>query len=350
MGARRRCCCDCRIAIDDFNRDNATDMGVNWPEEYQTGDWQIDGNEAIEYDGAGRTRYKQRHPVPHESSVVYLNTVAEQDGDIYEILINYKDANNFHLAQFEVEDRISESGYMGGYIRLYSVVGGVPGLLIEDDIGEITGTVRWFEAIIGDHTFCARVENNGALLTWELTDLISQGYYAGMGVAGRSGIRVDNWEWLEHLETKAGCPFCYCRCDDNPLQKKLTATVVDATGRMAAANGCSIDLEWVGNQEVGVLGAYGGQWYGEKTCVCDSFRIILGCSIDFSKEGFYLSPIVYCDTSPTTRYPLEESTCEPFYLRFGPIAVTGGDLVCQCGTPDEWGMYETGEYYIEITE
>ena len=350
MGARRRCCCGCRIAIDDFNRDDATELGPAWPEDHQTGDWQILGNRAIELDGAGRARYFMEHPVPDESMVVYLDTVAEQDGDIYEILINYKDADNFHLAQFEVEDRTATLGYMGGFIRLYSVVGGVPALMIEDDIGEIQGTSRTFTAIIGDGTFCAQVSANGALITWELAALISHGYYAGMGTAGRAGIQLDNWEWLEHLATKPGCPFCYCRCENNPLPKKLTATIVDATGRMAAANGCTIELEWVGNQGVGVIGARGGSWFGEKICGCDYFRIVMQCSIDFSLAGFNIDPVVNCDTVPTQRYPLAGSTCEPFYLRFGPIQVTAFDYVCQCGEMDEWGSYGPGEYYVEITE
>jgi len=321
-----------------------------WPTIWQTGDWDIYNQTAQQNDTQGRATFAMRHPVPDESMVAYLDTVDEQDGDVYEVIVNWKDANNFHFARLVCEQRASP--FMEGTLSLWSVSGGVEGMLADKDIGEIEGTSRTIIAIISEAGFCASVTKNRMMALWEYPALIPEGYYAGMGAAQRPGIQVDNFAFEEHLETKVGCPYCWCKCDDHPVHKQLTATIVDATGRMAGEEGRTITLDWLTDAPYTTI-QYAGQWFGENSDGCDLWRLILGCAINYTVDGFTMDSAGGCNTVPSQGvplYPNEGSTCVPFFLRFGPFSVGASDLVCQCGTPDEWGNYEAGEYYIEVTE
>ena len=134
------------------------------------------------------------------------------------------------------------------------------------------------------------------------------------------------------------------------MKKKLTATVVDCTGRMTCAENCEIELDWQ-QPSVGYTPEYSG-WYGVKLC-CGTDCYIdahLVCGYDQDAETMQLTVPVTCNTGTDTFFALPGSTCNPLYLRFGPFLATGSDLVCGCGTPDEWGMYEDGEFYIEVTD
>jgi hypothetical protein len=57
-----------------------------------------------------------------------------------------------------------------------------------------------------------------------------------------------------------------------------------------------------------------------------------------------------CNTGGKSLFTSPGSTCDPIFFRFGPFSASEGDFGCMCGTTDEWGMYEYGEFYIEITE
>jgi hypothetical protein len=342
---RRRCCCPCKYGEDQFTRADDDLLGDLWPIGWQTGDWDLFGNTALQLEEAGRAIFVTKHPVPDGSMVVYLDTVDEQDGDIYEVIVSWKDYNNFHFVQFEVgEEGVPPMRI--GEIRLYSVTGGTQTLLGLQAIGELIGTDRTITAIIGQAGFCAFVSGNGAMTTWELATPIGGGHWAGMGVAGRADMQVDNFEVSEHLDTKSGCPYCYCRCGDNPIQKQLIATIVDANGRVAAAEGCEIELEWNYENE--------GAWKGEFNCCAGLWKVVLHCSIDFSVEGFALESN-YCNTDPGSfvpLYPLPGSYCSPLSMKFGPFSVGRFDFTCECGDWDpEWGDWrENGEYYVVVTE
>jgi hypothetical protein len=206
------------------------------------------------------------------------------------------------------------------------------------------------QAIISRTQFCATITNAVLSLVWYgMPDLIANGYYAGMGVDGREDIAVDNWEFFQHLETFKGCPFCICHCEDYPIAPKLVATIVDATNRLVDFNGCEIELSW----DRLLL-----NWQQDPAARCNcgatanDLGLILTCdSVNFTLENIGLQVSQTChDTAKLNSHvfnPLvPPSTCDPFFLRFGPIVVLASDLTCCYDIMN----LDPSEYYIEVTE
>jgi hypothetical protein len=341
----RRCCCvkGCLIGDDNFNRDDAETLGPKWMDAIE-GTWHIVSEEAVEQTGTGRILFAKRHPVPAPSMAVYLDATDPQDGDIYELLVNAdEDGDNYHLARFTIDGSTVTIG-------LYRVTGSGETLLEEED------TVGWTEepfrmqAIISRTQFCASMTTATLSQVWyAMPSLFNNGYYAGMGVDGRAEIAVDNWEFFQHLETFEGCPFCICHCENYPIAPKLLATIVDATNRLADFEGCEIELSW----DRILL-----NWQQDPAARCDcgassnDLGLILTCdSTYFTLEDIGLQVSKTChDSAKLSSHvfnPLvPPSTCDPFFLRFGPVVVAAGDLTC-CYDPMN---LNPSEYYIEITE
>ena len=352
----RRCCCGCEIGHDYFNRADSLTLGSNWPDTIegntaQTGDWDIHDNTAEMQDASGgRAVFKTKHPVPDESMYVGINCPDMHVGDIYEVIVNWKDMSNFHYAQIEVtiED---PPGVMWLTARLYSVSGGIPGLLLELEVGQnyadvITGLHHTnLVALIGDEGFCAIIDNVAIHKIWEMASPITGGYWAGMGASGRDDIQIDNFYFSQHAETDPTCPYCICKCADGyPFPKQLTATFVDCTGRMVGAEGCTIVLDW---QQETIAGAppYSG-WYGFSEDCCGRLDVNFICNDGGTAQEMQCTVPASCNTNNLSLYASEASTCSPLILRFGPFQVTTSDLVCMCGTPF---TDPDGEFYIEIT-
>jgi hypothetical protein len=308
-----------------------------------SGTWHIESNQAVEQTGTGRILFATRHPVPDPSMVAYLDATDPQDGDVYELLVNAdEDGDNYHLARFTIDGSTITIG-------LYRVTTGGESLLEEEDTVGWNGSAFRMTAIISRTQFCASITNATLSLTWyAMPDLFVDGYYAGMGVDERADIPVDNWEFYQHLETYTGCPFCICHCEEYPIAPALLATIVDATGRMAGFEGCELELYW---------DRLNTDWRQDPTgrCTCGANSIdldlILTCdSVNYTLENIGLSVNGTCfDTVLGSGYEFNPlvppSTCDPFYLKFGPIEIAGSDLTCCFAT-----LGEGGEYYIEITE
>ena len=338
--APRRCCCgvtSCIIFEDSFNRANASSLGVNWLDDGSG--WSIATNQAV---GTGVAILDIPHPTPSGSMVVSFLTVDEEVGDIYRVLVNVLDGDNYHVATF------TKTGADAGTIALGKVVGGSYTLIRSLAIVGMTGVTRRFGASISSLEFCASITNAVLSTVYATTapTLIVDGIYSGMdGVRADSNITVDNFIFGHHSETILFCSSCVCSCSGYPIPPVLTATLT-GTGRMSGLS-CSFAIEWE---------RITGNWKGTSTCCNTQWNVALVCPSSGNVLDFRLSVDRCADSdtagtvgvngyvSPGTR-TTNEGTCDPIYLLFGPFFVGMSDLICTCGTP----LTVSGTYIIEIT-
>jgi hypothetical protein len=127
---------------------------------------------------------------------------------------------------------------------------------------------------------------------------------------------------------------------------RTVEALITGTGRMADLGTCTLTLTW---------DRVDGAWHGSTVC-CNGFTLTLDCASGpaWRPEDFRLSVLGCTDSyggDATLNASGAYSRCDPFYLYFGPFAVPGSDLVCQCGTQDPMTMlYPDGEFIVEITE
>lgn len=361
MGARRRCCCGgCEIGRDQFNRDDSLTLGPKWPATIegntaQTGDWDIHDNTAEMQDASGGSAiFGTKHPIPDESMVAWINCPDMRVGDIYEIIVNWKDMNNYHFGQVEVTVE-SPQFVMWITARLGVCSGGVRSILMEVEVGrsfrdQVTGLHHIvLNALIGDEGFCLNMLGTGPDVPkiWDEATPIAGGYWAGIGASGRDDIQVDDFVFWKHFENLRDCPYCVCKCGNTTIPKTLTATIVDCTGRMVEAEGCEVTLEWQQETVAGLPNYPYSGWYGTTSC-CASGGIMVNFQCADSDDPTETTCYTLdCNTGGATLSANEGSTCSPLYLRFGPFYATVGDLICGCGQPF---VDPSGEFYIEITE
>lgn len=159
------------------------------------------------------------------------------------------------------------------------------------------------------------------------------------------------------------CNDCFCRCLDLAVDKTLTLTVVNATGRALCHGGYTCTLTWEWNSGT-------DRWKGTYTVVSgiysQDFEWCLTCESFGDNDplnpgqNFKLSlcsatgcAATWPDTHLTVWRPVTGTTCSPLRLRFGPMTHEDTDLTCfLCYPPDpfHFDAYDnTGEYYIEVT-
>jgi len=319
------------IVADDFGRADNASLGASWIE-YPSAAFEIFSNQVRSVNG-GKAIHNTVHPTPSGSMAVYIDTVAENEGDVYDLLVNVVDANNHHLARFVRNDLFDSE------ILLYIVSGGVETLLNSAVIGSISGTARTFSAFIADNEFCAQVTFGITSQVTADTTLKALGYQAGIGTTTLS-LLMDNFEFAHHLQTKATCPSCVCQCGIEYVPPCLNIHLEGSGTRMAALN-CDFQLRW--NR----TNAY---WEGTANCCGIDWPMILNCGDAISWETFTLLPLGFDCTvtngGNVARSPVSGS-CSPFLLEFGPYAVTSGDLACLCGGV---GFPDTGSWTATITE
>lgn len=350
---RNKCCCPetCVIAADNFERDDAATLGPRW---YDPDDaWNLT-NRTAEMDlGSYVAILDVHHPLMNGSGVATVRIVDEIDDVIYKLLVSVVDEDNYLAAEYH--------NTSAPKIVLTEVSGGVRSVIEELPVDGPTlpslptsdGPGRLFAAYIAPGEFCASVGDAVLSLVFDTRDPNLGGTRAGIGAdtTGASTTvkpQFDRFEFLHHLHTKTGCPFCVCRCEDNSVQYDLTATF-RGTGRMSGIDGCSIDL---------LYDRTNGYWTGSAACCGQTWELILTCqSGDDVFTQWVISVVLGCDSSdqdssvdgwiaPGERSPNEASECNPLYLEFGPFNVTTFDLACSCGAPFSGG----GQYWIEVTE
>lgn len=337
--APRRCCCraGCVIFEDNFNRADAATLGDNWID--GGSGWSVASNRAT---GTGVAILDIPHPTPSGSMVVSFTTIDEEIGDVYKILLNVLDDQNYHVATLTI------TGSSDGTIALGKVVGGVYTLIRSLAIVSLTGTSRQFGASISSKEFCASATNTVFSLVYALAPptLITNGIYSGMdGERSESVITVDDFSFGHHAETRAGCSTCVCSCDGAYLPPTLTATLT-GTGRMSGLS-CSFTLNW--DRTI-------GSWSGSATCCGQPFTLSLFCPESSAVED-YAVELVGCTDSDVIgvvgvdgyiaagERTTNDGTCSPVYLLFGPFYVSSSDLVCACG----FDFFNDGEFILEIT-
>jgi hypothetical protein len=339
--APRRCCCQrpgCVIDTDDFNRADAADLGPKWVDDGPG--WSIATNRAA---GTGVVIFDTPHPTPSESMVVSLLTIDEEVDDVYKLLLNVLDDENYHVATLTI------TGSATGTIALGKVVGGTYTLIRSLAIGSITGTSRRFGALISEKEFCASATNTVLSFVHAIgpPSLIPDGIYSGMdGARSESVVTVDDFVFAHHSETKAGCSTCVCPCETSYLPPTLTATLT-GTGRMSGLS-CSFQINWDRTL---------GNWTGGATCCGQPFTLNLYCP-DGGAVLDYTIELVGCTDSDVIgtvgvdgyigagERSTNEGTCDPIYLKFGPFYVSSSDLVCACG----FDFFNDGTFILEITE
>lgn len=352
-GKHNKCCCDagCVIASDDFLRDG-TDLGSDWT--HDTGEWitvltgapewgyaesQVDGAQAIHH---------TIHPVPDTSGHVFINIGDETvgSGNIYRVIINAVDGDNYHYAEYELD------GGSTSTLTLGKRSSGVDSIILTDTVPDISGTSRNFSARMSDTEFCCNIGGTLSVvgIATDLATPIPMGYYAGMG--GSDGVRINDWSFLQHEQTKAGCGSCTCQCEGATLPLTLNAHL-EGTGRMAGLD-CDIEIVWDMEDQ---------SWRGAATCcevlwtlrlecpgvgaTTSRLTITDGCLV-FDQPPVDPHPPEY--VSAGVRYANSDSTCDPLYLSFGLFwAKEGGpmgDDSCLCGYDSE----VTGTWTVVITE
>jgi hypothetical protein len=350
-GKHNKCCCNCQIGFDNFNRADATTLGPKWTED-GSGLWGIDSNVAYSDTGDAIAMFNVAHRKGDESMEAYYEIVDEVEDAIYYVLVNVKDLNNYHIAKFH-------NTAVNPKIELGKVVGGVYTMLKEENIigktlpyacGYMPRLCRRFYARIAPDEFCAGIREATLSQVTVTPEIITDGIYSGMGgYHATETLFYDNFYFGEHLWTNPQCPTCICQCEDEVVGEELVVTISDTTNRMTEAEGCEITINW---------DRVNGYWEGSATCCDFTWIIRLTCPSSGDPEEFEILVIQGCNDSDTDttvpgyiakghRSALDSSTCDPFYLRFGPFQTTINDLLCACGTPM---VDPTGVYYLEVTK
>lgn len=328
MSPRFCCCRDCLIFSDDFNRADAASLGAGWDD---FGNWDINIGRAITT--AVATAICQTiHPVPDPSMYVEIDTIDEEEGDIYEVLVNVVDENNYHFA------RLERNGALDSVLSLGKVAGGAETITASATINSLIGTARTIGCHIADNEFCA----TASLCTESFVEadptVFVDGYYSGMG--GSDGIEIDAFRFYEHRKTNPLCTSCVCNCQGSYVPPRLNAHIT-GYDRMAGILDCDIVLEW---DRTNVW------WSGSATCCGVLWDLVLSCP-DYNL--MILGPECVVTSKPVNPNGPREPyllQCHPFYELFGPYDVTG-DLACVCGVvtaPDDYFL--VGSYDITITE
>lgn len=332
MGTKgNKCCCPCLIAKDDFGRPDSATLGDKWIEDT---DWNIVSGFAVKDAGDFLAIFDVPHPSNSGSMVVHYEIHSPVADAIYYLLVNVVDASNYHVAKYHHTS--------SPFIELYKVVGGVGTLLASEFIvGVVGNSIIKFHAWIAENEFCASTDNGTYTFVTADAALFVNGLYSGMGGKSTTTAQYDNFYFGHHSETRAGCGQCICHCEGKYVPPTLLATF-SGEGRMLDLDGCTVTLEW--DRE-------NGYWSGVPACcggASPSDELRLACGETLETWALYLVLGDCTGSDPIgdgERNPNANSTCDPFYLHFGPVQVAADDLVCACGSYGDSGTYE-----IEITE
>lgn len=242
MGARDRCCCGCLIGSDNFRRGDSTDLGGLWTE--LDGDWAII-DWTLGEAGNEDALVKFNLPAPSENHVVYVDTVDEEPGKIYRVILNYKDENNYHFADFECLPWDPSKGYVRWW-KLYKRSAGVNSLLKSEEVLGATldppyRTGRTLYVCIGgnpDEEGNIDEQNIYADSTytvlgsaWASTTTIPDGFYSGLGNGAETIVVYDNFKFYKHRIDDPDCFSCTCTCDGHLWPLELAIRIYSEPGR-----------------------------------------------------------------------------------------------------------------------
>lgn len=270
--------------------------------------------------------------------MVVVQTVDEviDSGDVYRVLVNVVDADNYHFAEFV------RNGTNTSILRIGVTSGGADTILATDTIDGLTNFSRDIAVIIAPNEFCASVTNATYSKVIADEDPLTNGFRGGLGIS-TAGVIVDNFRLEKHYDTDPNCALCICPCQGEYMPPILNLNIV-GTGRLSTMD-CDVDLVWDRVDQY---------WKAEFMCCGQFWSIFFFCPElpDYDPLTAKLIIDIGCNSSDgigdADRLPFN-ATCDPLLFEFGPYTVTSGDLACGSGpcAPD---LINGGTYSITITE
>jgi hypothetical protein len=355
MGGRRRCCCsgECWQFEDDFNRSNSTDLGSNWNE--SAGNWGIEDNQLVETYGASSGTANAKlfctQPVPAGSAGKMFITVYVDDAQVNDVYRVYPCCTDSSTAgtvtvTFTKTDTDEWTIEISGDADATVVQAAVP--VNNMDVLYVCADTEegMVYATMGNAS-----ETEGP--AWADTTNPGDGRYAAIGHNNTGHKNIFDDFTVGELFLNGGtfeCQGCFCKCQENAPSKSLTLTIFDATDRASCLDGDEIALEWEWNGSL-------ERWAGSGSGDLASVDAELYCDDGSKNWPLKLYPSG-CFTAETY-YPDDDlSTCDPFYLVYGPfyLAYTMGCGLCfSAGTPLDCYMNPSGpncqgEFWIAITD
>lgn len=402
MGARRRCCCECWVFSDDFDRTPSTDLGTDWNEStgQADGDWEIILYNSTQYvlhekygetPGEGGTAdaivfCKRAVPVRNIDGettdgemFIHVDVVDPQEGDIYRIYPCCTDDETLGAVAVEFE-------YADDTTDAWLITIGSDTLETTGEPNVLTGEVSL--SVCADHT-------NGQIKAcvgarWASPTLYSDtdpgsGQYAAIGHDNAdTGALFDNFSIGELRIPTEICLACFCTCEDQLMPYTLYGEFKWCSDGTNDRLSCMEGIDWT---MTAVSGTTTMIWTGEVevTTVEDTpvvQRIVFTLTCD---ANWTLSMVVYegetqveCACFSSTWYgdpdtaaarweddddpaPEHYSTCSPLALVYGPWEVNVQDdcnwcykyltpLDCVIGGPPADPTLCNGVFWIVISE
>jgi hypothetical protein len=329
----RHCCCNVRCIIDsdDFNRSDATTLGAKWIQD----DWHIDALRA-KSTAASNAIFTTVHPFTSMEVVVRTKNEVADNGDVYRVMINVVDEDNYHFCDF------ARNGVNTSTLTLGVCSGGGETVLATDTIAGLLETERDVAVLIAPNEFCASVTNATFSKVYADEDPDAGGFRGGMG-ANKAGLFFDDFRLNKHFDNDPSCALCLCPCQGEYIPPVLCLHIV-GTGRLATMD-CEVELAW------DRISQY---WKAEFMCCGQFWSVWFFCPElpDYDPLTSKLIIDIGCNSSDGIgggdRLPFYAS-CNPLLWEFGPYTVTPGDLACGSGPcgPD---LINGGTYSITITE
>lgn len=368
IAAAQPCCpCVCFSFEDDFNTvPDTTNLGSAWYE--HTGQWGIESLKCVEKygDTEGTADAILMCTLPITDHVengmhVAVSFIDSQVGDIYRIYVccdEYDEPETGLLVEFENLD--------GTWWKTTITGGGTDGTVnqIPDPSGYPGGGVRGW--VCADHLtgqVKAGMVTAGYEYAWADDLDPGPGRYCGFGHDNEEHQNVfDDFVFGELRTVSEVCSDCWCWCLREASKRHLMATIVNASQRAACLNGVTWNMDWEWNS--GLERYVGTAEYPNYSYGYTSVDFVLQCFAgddddeDWPGRNWMLTwgPLMQCCVANTGgcdagHIPVAElSRCSPFSLVFGPFTLVYDDLVCTaCYAPGDM-TYETGTYYIMITE
>lgn len=225
------CCGSCIIFSDAFDRDDSTDLGLDWEE--IDGDWEILDNTLTINEANALVRCTVAGDSPTHSYTVRASVYAGDSGDKMRLLIDCnEDATYYHYLEIEFGDPgTSGSGCYRGYIRLGRHDHGDETILTAQTVDTLFARV-WYDAYVciegepgtsgvssgEDDQYNVLVGAVAGQRVW-VEDVTPQYDYGGLGTGDTIGSQVssgeedalshfDDYAFWRHQNDLGGCPDC----------------------------------------------------------------------------------------------------------------------------------------------
>ena len=346
-GGGWRCCCGCFSSGDDFDRQDATDLGLLWYEwpDNAKGDWRIFGQMLVEVAGAGHVLFLPRKT---EYAIVSVEIYNVQPGDVYSLYANRLNECNYFRAEYS----FSPTSPWTVTISVHKCAP-VGEACVETLLNFCTDD--WQDKATHDPdapyviAFCFGREYAQALCSGTAAMSIAYhpghvpgGYKTGIGHDCGREVYFDNYSYSEHYDSNPQCPGCgFCFCEEGKLiSPLLTATyvgydegcndcsgltgiTVEMLGDHCRNSAWSSDLTTVWSECFPVIIDGDGHHYVRWTITCPAHEpeILTNWQLGlyrFCLENPLATPTQYaiCGWPGGVISATEESTCDPFCLVF----------------------------------